>query len=79
MAEEDRVAVAFGEVIREHRTRMGLSQERLSFVCDRHRTYVSMIERGRNSPSLLTIWRLAKALDTRPSTLIRQVERRVDL
>ena len=66
---------AFGEVIRELRHRHGLSQEALSFACGRHRTYVSLIERGKNSPSIRTLWMLADALEVKPSEITRQVER----
>lgn len=65
---------AFGQVLRELRHQRGLSQEALSFACGRHRTYVSLLERGLNSPSLRTLWMLAEALDVRPSTLIRRTE-----
>jgi transcriptional regulator with XRE-family HTH domain len=67
---------AFGEVLRELRQERGLSQEGLSFACERHRTYVSLLERGRSSPSLGTLWMLAKALEVRPSEIVRRVELR---
>ncbi len=66
-------AEVFGEVLRELRLRKGLSQEALADACDRHRTYISLLERGRNSPSLDTIFELAEALETRPSELVRRV------
>lgn len=68
---------AFGDVVRELRHERGLSQEALSFACDRHRTYVSLLERGRNSPSLRTLWLIADALEVSPSVLVRRVERKV--
>jgi transcriptional regulator with XRE-family HTH domain len=68
----------FGEVIRELRLKARLSQEELSFACGRHRTYVSLIERGKNAPSILTLWALAEALDVTPSKIIRRVEVRLD-
>ena len=54
---------AFGEVVRGLRTERGLSQEALSFACGRHRTYISLLERGHNSPSLDTLWVIAEALE----------------
>jgi transcriptional regulator with XRE-family HTH domain len=74
MASTD-LQAAFGRVIRELRTKAGLSQEALSFLCERHRTYVSLIERGRNSPSITTLWMLAGALEVSASEIIRRVER----
>jgi len=73
----DSVSQAFGEVLRELRNQRGLSQEALSFACERHRTYVSILERGLNSPSLSTIWMLADALGVKPSEIVRRVETRV--
>jgi transcriptional regulator with XRE-family HTH domain len=67
--------VAFGQVIRDLRLEAGLSQEALSLSCGRHRTYVSLIERGKNSPSITTLWLLAEALGVQPSTVIRRVEK----
>ena len=68
---------AFGQVIRELREKQGLSQEELSFAANRHRTYVSLIERGRNSPSMRTLWVLADALGVEPADIIRRVQRRL--
>ncbi len=64
----------FGRVLRELRHERGLSQEALSFACGRHRTFVSLLERGRSGPTLGTVWRLADALDVAPSEFIRRVE-----
>jgi transcriptional regulator with XRE-family HTH domain len=69
--------VAFGRVIRELRTATGLSQEALSFQCGLHRTYVSLIERGKNAPSITTLWLFAGALGTKPSVIIRRVEKQL--
>ncbi|MGH9089826.1 MAG: helix-turn-helix domain-containing protein [Acidimicrobiales bacterium] len=66
--------VAFGRVVRELREQAGLSQEALSFMCERHRTYVSLIERGRNAPSITTLWLLAESLEVPPSVMIQRVE-----
>jgi transcriptional regulator with XRE-family HTH domain len=54
-----------------------MSQEELSFAAGRHRTYVSLLERGRNSPSLDTLWSLAQALGISPTEMVKQVERRL--
>jgi transcriptional regulator with XRE-family HTH domain len=70
------VSSAFGDVVRELRLRRGLSQEALSFACGRHRTYVSLLERGRSSPTLDTLWMLAAALGVKPAEIVSRVERR---
>ncbi len=69
------LAEAFGAVLREARKERGLSQEGLGFESGYHRTYVSLLERGLKSPSLQTIFELARALDIRPSELLARVER----
>ncbi len=68
---------AFGEVLRETRLAAGMSQEALSFACGRHRTYVSLIERGQNSPSITTLWVLAEALGISSAKMIGLTEDRM--
>lgn len=55
--------VAFGLVLRELRKRQALSQEELAHQADLERNYVSLLELGRNSASVKTIFKLAQALD----------------
>jgi transcriptional regulator with XRE-family HTH domain len=69
--------VAFGQVLRQLRQERLLSQERLAFEADIQRNYVSLIERGINQPTVTTIFKLAAALDVRPSALMSFVEIRV--
>lgn len=65
---------SFGIVLRHRRTNCGLTQEQLGFEADLRRTYVSMIELGRQQPSLETVFKLAKALGVSPAALIGEVE-----
>ncbi|KFJ12367.1 helix-turn-helix family protein [Delftia acidovorans] len=41
------------------------------------RSYVSLIELGRNSPSIRMLFQLCDALDITPSALIKDVEKRM--
>jgi len=66
----------FGEVVREVRTRRGLSQEKLAELANLDRTFVSMIERGKRRPTLETAKRLAGALNIPLSAMIASAERR---
>jgi transcriptional regulator with XRE-family HTH domain len=52
----------FAENLRGHRTRLGLSQQALSDICELHRTEISLLERRRRSPRLETIVALTKGL-----------------
>ena len=65
---------AFGQVLRDIRTRKQLSQETLGFEAELARNYVSQLELGIKSPSLRTIFRLCRVLDMNPSELLRDVE-----
>jgi transcriptional regulator with XRE-family HTH domain len=60
----------FGDNLRTARERTGLTQEALGHLADFHPTEVNRIERGRRNPGLLTIIKLAKALDIPASDLL---------
>jgi transcriptional regulator with XRE-family HTH domain len=72
-----RLRRAFGDTLREARESRGLTQEALSFECGRHRTYVSLIERGKNAPSIVTLWLLADALAVEPAELVERTQQRL--
>lgn len=63
----------FGEALREIRLERGLSQEDLALASDRHRTYISLLERGKASPSLETITLVAETLRVKPSDILRRM------
>jgi transcriptional regulator with XRE-family HTH domain len=65
---------AFGRVLRDARRAKALSQEALADASGCHRTYVSLLERGRNSPSLSMLFDLAGALGTTPAELLLKVQ-----
>lgn len=50
--------------LRRARTEAGISQEELGYLCDLHRTEVSLLERAGREPRLATIVKLAGALKT---------------
>jgi transcriptional regulator with XRE-family HTH domain len=60
---------AFGDVLRDCRTRAGITQENLAFRAELDRTYVSLLERGLRQPTLETLFRLAAVLEIAPTTL----------
>lgn len=49
--------------IRRRRAELGLSQERLGLRCGLHRTYIGAVERGEKHVTLVTLHRIAQALD----------------
>jgi len=66
--------LALGREIKKAREVLQQSQEALAFEAGIHRTYVSLLERGKKSPTLAVIVRLATALGIKPSELLRRVE-----
>ncbi|ABW66746.1 helix-turn-helix domain-containing protein [Desulfosudis oleivorans] len=65
----------FGNALKQIRKRKGFSQEELGLESGYHRTYISLLERGKKSPSLKTIFRLAETLQVKPSELIKLIEK----
>jgi len=60
---QNQVLIALGQTIREVRLSKGISQEKLALLSEVDRSYVGRIERGDNNVAVLTLSRLAKALD----------------
>ena len=68
---------AFGQALRHARTKRTWTQTDLALRAGVDRNYVSLIELGRNSPSVRLMFRLCDALDITPSDLLKDVERRM--
>lgn len=67
-------AELIGRVIRQCRESKNKSQEVLSGLAGLDRTHYSKIERGLRSPTIDTLFRIAQALDMRPSELMAKIE-----
>jgi transcriptional regulator with XRE-family HTH domain len=65
--------VQLGKALRKERLQLGLSQEGLAEKADLHWTYIGGIERGERNVSLLNIVKLAHALGTTPSRLLKDI------
>ncbi|MCA8936836.1 MAG: helix-turn-helix transcriptional regulator [Planctomycetes bacterium] len=63
-----------GAELKKARLKAGLTQEELAFRADVHRTYVSMLEREKGSPTLDTLMKLCAALGIRASDMVRRLE-----
>jgi transcriptional regulator with XRE-family HTH domain len=63
-----------GRRIRELREKKGLSQEALAGVCNLHRTYIGLIERGERNLSISTVEVIAQGLAIPPSDLFAGIE-----
>jgi transcriptional regulator with XRE-family HTH domain len=64
--------------LRSLRSERGLSQEGLALMSGHDRSYIGLLERGENVPTLDTLFRLAGALGVAPSALLAQFEVAVD-
>ena len=73
----DAVDQALGQAVRKLRTERGWRQADLALRVGMDRNYLSLVELGRNSPSVRMLMRLCMALDVRAADLLDDVERRV--
>ena len=71
-------AVFVGTAISKARAAKGVTQEVLSGLADIGRTHLSAIERGERKPTLETLWRIALALNMRPSELVAKIEQEIE-
>lgn len=65
---------AAGTVIWRLRREKNWSQEVLSGLAGIARSHLAMIETGSKQPNLETIWKIAVALDMKPSELVALIE-----
>jgi len=63
-----------GDELKSARERAALTQEELAFRAGVHRTYISLLERGKKSPTLEVLQRISKALGVRMSDLVRALD-----
>lgn len=69
-AAESKILQDFGSKIRNLRQQAGLSQEELASRANVHRTYVGMVERGEKNATLITLLRIAAALEADVACLV---------
>lgn len=67
-----------GQVIRKLRKEKRISQDVLSGFAGIARTHLTMIENGSKQPNFETIWKIAMALDLRPSELVSFMETEIE-
>jgi transcriptional regulator with XRE-family HTH domain len=72
--QDDAIALAFGRQLRALRKERKLTQERLAEMAGVHSTFVSNLECGRKIPTLVTIIRMADALEVRLAELVDTME-----
>lgn len=72
MNKEDELHIvqSFSSQVKLLREELGISQEKLAEKAQLHRTYMGSIERAEKVPSLVTVVKIAKALNVNISDLI---------
>jgi transcriptional regulator with XRE-family HTH domain len=74
---ECQFVIVFGLTVRALREARGWSQEVLAEEADLNRSYVGELERGKAIPSMITLRKLAGALDLSVTNLMAHTERRM--
>lgn len=65
----------FGQVIKQYRNKLGLSQEKFALSIDMDRTYYASVESGKRNVSLCNIEKISKGLGISISTLFISIEK----
>ena len=73
LSNPDPQLVRFARVLRRERIAAGLSQEALGELAGVSQASISVLEKGEREPGILTVAGIARALQIRPSELIREL------
>ena len=71
-------AEVVGRVIQQYRERRRQSQEVVSGLAGIGRTHLSAIERGQRKPTMETFFKIAEAMNIRPSVLLCAIEEELE-
>lgn len=78
MKREKNIVKGFGLIVRELRQEKNISQQKLAELANLDRSYVSEVENGYKAPTIITVSKIADALDIRASEMFQLVEQRND-
>ena len=70
--------VAFGKALQRYRKKRGKTQADIAFTANLDRTYISLLELGKKSPTLDTMVVLCSALHITPSDLMLAMEKHLN-
>ena len=71
---QDPSLVALGKAIRRVRQAKDISQEKLALMAEVDRSYVGRVERGDNNVAILTLLKLAMAMDISVAKLMLEAK-----
>ena len=66
---------AFGQIVRAHRERAGLTQAELAVAANVSESYIQRIEYGQRTPTITVFLQLAKALNVEPAEFLQEILR----
>jgi transcriptional regulator with XRE-family HTH domain len=66
----------FGKILQDERKAKKLSQEKLAKLTGLDRTFISLVENGKRSPTFSTILKICLALEIDPSELFSIYEKK---
>ena len=69
--EKEQFGIKIGQVIKEARQSRELTQQEVTERAGFYRTYLGLIENGKYSPSVFTVWRIAKAMNMKLTDLLK--------
>lgn len=67
--------MSVGDEIKRRRENVGITQEELARVVCVSRSAIAQYERGYKLPSIEVLFRIADALDTTPTAILKAVQR----
>ena len=68
-------SIMLGDELRKYREAAGLTQDELAHRASVHRTYVSMLERNKKSPTLDVLFRLCRAMNIPAARIVSRIEK----
>jgi len=75
ISQADTVGGMIGDILQRARRKQQLTQEKVALRAHLSREYVSMVERGRHSPTVDALLRICRAMGIQASEVIRELER----
>lgn len=66
---------AVGVVIKRLRQKTSQSVNLFAYENDLQKSMISRLENGQNEPKLASLWKIAEALNIKPSDFIKEVEK----
>lgn len=73
-----KILLALGQLVKQRRTTLGISQEELGLRANLDRTYISGVERGVRNPSITALVSLASGLGITVANLLENLEIEAD-